>query len=178
MLCDATIQRPTCYTEEESSTHSVRKVNTHQRHFLQLFQDAATTLCFTQSVSGTHRMFQMSCTQNKKRERKGFRSRLTVRSTFLRAKNGNCSSLPPLGRRTRLSLSPTTLLLTGATLMLTAAQKLTSSVDPERNPAVALGQMRPLEAVFVLEAAVRSFLGRRTVRHDATEKRQSRQKKQ
>lgn len=62
--------------------------------------------------------------------------------------------------------------------MLTAGQKLTSSVDPERDPAVALGQMRPLEAVFVLEAAVRSFVGSRAVRRDASEKRESRQKKE
>lgn len=45
--------------------------------------------------------------------------------------------------------------------MLTAGLKLTSSVDPERDPAVGLRQMRSFEAVFVLEAAVRSFLGRR-----------------
>lgn len=63
-------------------------------------------------------------------------------------------------------------------MMLTAGQKLTSSMDPERDPAVALGQMWPLEAEFVLEAAVRSFLRRRTVRRDASEKRQSRQKKE
>lgn len=84
----------------------------------------------------------------------------------------------PVGRRARLSLSPSALLLSGAEVMLTAAQKLTSSVDPERNPAVALGQMWPLEAVFVLEAAVRSFLGRRAVCRDASGKRQSRQKKE
>lgn len=49
--------------------------------------------------------------------------------------------------------------------MLTAGRrKLTSSVDPERDPSVALGQVRPFKAVFVLEAAVRGFLGRRGVR--------------
>lgn len=62
--------------------------------------------------------------------------------------------------------------------MLTAGQKLTSSVNPERDSAVALGQMRPLEAVFVLEAPVRSFLGRRAVRGDALTKRESCQKKE
>lgn len=62
--------------------------------------------------------------------------------------------------------------------MLTAAQKLTSSVEPERDPAVALGQMRPLEAVFVLEAAVRSLLGRRAVRRGASQTRQSREEEE
>lgn len=81
--------------------------------------------------------------------------------------------LRPPWRRTRLSLTRRLLLV-----MLTAGQKLTSSVDPERDPAVALGQMRPLEAVFVLEAAVRSFVGSRAVRRDASEKRESRQKKE
>lgn len=83
---------------------------------------------------------------------------------------------PPI-RRTGLSLRhPQCLLLSAAEVMLlTAAQKLTSTVDPERDPAVALDQMRSLEAVFVLEAAVRSLLGRRAVRRDASEERERRQ---
>lgn len=50
---------------------------------------------------------------------------------------------------------------TSSSVMLTAGLKLTSSVDPERDTAVSLRQMRSFEAVFVLEAAVRSFFGRR-----------------
>lgn len=45
--------------------------------------------------------------------------------------------------------------------MLTAGHKLTSSVDPKRDTAVRLRQVRSFEAVFVLKAAVRRFFGRR-----------------
>lgn len=45
--------------------------------------------------------------------------------------------------------------------MLTAGHKHTSSVDPEGDTAVGLSQVRSLEAVFVLKAAVRSLFARR-----------------
>lgn len=42
-----------------------------------------------------------------------------------------------------------------------AGYKLTSSVDPEGDRAVALSQVRSFEAVFVLKPAVRKLLCRR-----------------
>lgn len=48
--------------------------------------------------------------------------------------------------------------------MLTAGHQLTSTVDPEGDTAVRLGQVRSFEAVFILEPAVRSLVGRRRAR--------------
>lgn len=42
----------------------------------------------------------------------------------------------------------------GRSVMFTAGHKLTSSVDPKRDAAVALRQVRTFKAVFVLEPAV------------------------
>ena len=48
----------------------------------------------------------------------------------------------------------------------TAGRKLTPGVDPEGDTAVALRQVRSLEAVLVLEAAVRRLLRRRAAGDD------------
>ena len=54
-------------------------------------------------------------------------------------------------------------------MMLTAGYKLTSSVDPKRDPAVFLRQVGSLEAVFVLKPAVRKLLCRRGTGGDVGE---------
>lgn len=54
-----------------------------------------------------------------------------------------------------------TLMFRGRFVMFTAGYKLTSSVDPKRDAAVALRQVRTFKAVFVLEPAVGRLFWRR-----------------
>lgn len=54
-----------------------------------------------------------------------------------------------------------TLMFRGRFVMVTAGNKLTSSVDPKRDATVALRQVRTFKAVFVLEPAVRRLFWRR-----------------